>query len=554
MSRAIAEFTLKAPFFGRMQLSFSILFQPSRPYFWGIVLCSMRFFESLCHSCASWISSNFYPYLQRNVRIYFFSRSQNFPLAYFQSKGAGFIENYVSAAAEAISEIAKIFFEDILPSLIFILFGIALNFYFCGLYIGIINSIWIVAHISLYFYLSKRASHLSKVRSEFSHQRTDKTIECLQNILTTKTFDLYEYCIEKVSIIHDKESEFAKKCIRRNTINIICTNLLLLFSQIIVLVLLLPSMQMSNELLPQIVNFNFWFTYSVNSTSKELIGIIEKVGDLSKALDLTEKAEMYSSAPEGEKKPLLNGEIDFRKLNYILPGGKVKIIGNSNNDIIKKGEIIALVGRSGSGKSTLFSLLLKMINIENDQIFLGEHDLADIDIKHLRSKIAYISQSNNLFNDSIFENIAIGKKEVSSEQEILEAVDRAKLTDLIDNLPRKLDTIVGTSNSFLSGGQKQRICIARTFLNQKNWEILLGDEITSALDFVTATFILNSIIEFCKKENKTFIFSTHSRYTISKCDRVMLINEEGRIEIDTPQNMELNNLHFQYLFPTESQN
>jgi ABC-type multidrug transport system fused ATPase/permease subunit len=190
-----------------------------------------------------------------------------------------------------------------------------------------------------------------------------------------------------------------------------------------------------------------------------------------------------------------------------------------------------------------------MISIEKDQILLDNNDISDMDVKYLRSKIAYISQSNNLFNESILENIAIGKKQCAEENEIFEAVNRAKLNDLVENLPRKLDTIVGTSNSFLSGGQKQRICIARTFLNEKNWEILLGDEITSALDYVTGNHILNSIIEFCRKENKTFIYSTHSKYTIKKCDRVILINEEGVMEIDTPHNMEANNKCFQHLFP-----
>lgn len=548
MSKAIAEFISKAPLFGKMKFSLGLLLDSSKPYFWGLLLCTIRFVESFVCNIASWTASKLYPYIQYSVRMYFFEKAQQFPLSYFQSKGSGYIENFISAAAEAISDIVCIFFEDILPCLLFILFGIIHFAIRCNVYIAIINFIWIILHISLYFQLSKRSSHLSKVRAEFAHQRTDKTIECLQNILTTKTFDLDNYCIDKVKQIHEKESMFAKKYIRRNALNIVITNLLLLSFQLIVVVYWLPSIALSVENLSQIVNFNFWFTYVVNSTSKELVGIIEKVGDLAKTLELVEQAEQFSPQNEGTLQPPIKGDIDFRHLNFTLPAGKVHIFGNKDDKIIKKGDIVALVGRSGSGKSTIFSLLLKMIYVEKKQILLSGYDLADIDIKYLRSKVAYISQTNNLFNESILENIAIGKKEPSSEEQILEAVSRAKLTELIDNLPRKLDTIVGTSNSFLSGGQKQRICIARTFLNEENWEILLGDEITSALDYITGNYILNSIIEFCRKEDKTFIYSTHSMYTIEKCDKVMLINDSGVIEIDTPDNMKANNKHFQYLF------
>jgi ABC-type multidrug transport system fused ATPase/permease subunit len=552
MSKIIAEFVSKAPLFGTVTLNLNTFIDPKKPYLWGFLLCFIRFVESFVCNIASWLSSKLYPYLQYSVRIYFFNKSQNFPLSYFQSKGAGYIENFISAAAEAISDISLIFFEDILPCLLFIIFGIVHFALKCSIYIAIINLIWITLHVTLYFHLSKRASHLSKVRAEFGHQRTDKAIECLQNILTVKTFDLYNYCTGKVKEIHDKESDFAKKYIRRNAINIVVTNLLLLFVQLIVIVYWLPSSLISFENLSQIVNFNFWFTHTVNSTSKELVGIIEKVGDLSKTLELVEQAENFTPQNNGTMIPQIKGDIDFRKLNFSLPGGKVKIYGNKDNQIIKKGDIVALVGRSGSGKSTIFSLLLKMIYVENKQILLSEYDLADIEVKYLREKIAYISQTNNLFNESIFENIAIGKKEPSNESQILEAARRAELIDLIENLPRRLDTIVGTSNSFLSGGQKQRICIARTFLNEENWEILLGDEITSALDYVTGSHILNSIIDFCRKENKTFIYSTHSIYTLEKCDRVMLINEQGAIEIDTPANMKVHNKYFQSLFTDKS--
>jgi ABC-type bacteriocin/lantibiotic exporter with double-glycine peptidase domain len=101
---------------------------------------------------------------------------------------------------------------------------------------------------------------------------------------------------------------------------------------------------MSYESLAQMVNFNFWFTYSVNSTSKELVGIIEKIGDLAKTLELVDQAEQYGVQTEGVETPEIHGNIDFRQLDYVLPGGKVRIRGNTDNTIIKKGEVIALVG------------------------------------------------------------------------------------------------------------------------------------------------------------------------------------------------------------------
>jgi ATP-binding cassette subfamily B protein len=190
---------------------------------------------------------------------------------------------------------------------------------------------------------------------------------------------------------------------------------------------------------------------------------------------------------------------------------------------INAGETVAFVGPSGAGKTTICSLLPRFYEIAAGAITIDGIDIRDMTLKSLRSNIGIVQQDVFLFAGTIRENIAYGKLE-ASEAEILDAARRARLDNLIADLPDGLCTVIGERGVKLSGGQKQRLAIARIFL--KNPPILILDEATSALDTETERAIQQSLAEL--SAGRTTLVIAHRLATIANADRILVV-DDGRI-------------------------
>ena len=200
-----------------------------------------------------------------------------------------------------------------------------------------------------------------------------------------------------------------------------------------------------------------------------------------------------------------------------------KIVLNGFNLKIKAGEKIAFVGKSGCGKSTLVAMLSKSIVPTSGQILLDGVPYNDLDSDSIRGNITVINQFPYVYYMSLRDNISIVKPDASDE-EILQACEKANLTEFIKDLPYGLDTMLGENGVKLSGGQKQRIAIARAFL--RNTRILVFDESTSSLDNFSQKIVQDNIDAI---KNRTVIIVAHRLSTIINCDRIVFI-DEGKVE------------------------
>ena len=197
------------------------------------------------------------------------------------------------------------------------------------------------------------------------------------------------------------------------------------------------------------------------------------------------------------------------------------------NDInlnIKAGDTTAIVGSTGSGKSTLIKLLLRLYEKNSGSIYFDDDEIEEIDIPSLRENIGLVSQDTFLFEGTVFENIAYGNLEASSD-EIWEAARLAEASEFINNLPNKEKTIVGERGQKLSGGQRQRISIARAII--KNPEILILDEATSSVDNETEAAIQRSLEAL--KIGRTVIAIAHRLSTIRGAN-IIYVLDNGRIK------------------------
>lgn len=185
----------------------------------------------------------------------------------------------------------------------------------------------------------------------------------------------------------------------------------------------------------------------------------------------------------------------------------------------------ALVGESGSGKTTITNLLLRFYDVHKGKITLGGTDIRDIPYDELLDRISIVMQNIQLFDNTIEENIRVGKKGATKE-EIIKAAKKARIHDFIMSLPKGYKTDIGENGGILSGGQRQRISIARAFL--KDAPILILDEMTSNVDPVNESLIQDAITELAK--NRTVLVVAHHLKTIQKADQILVFQKGNLLE------------------------
>ena len=225
------------------------------------------------------------------------------------------------------------------------------------------------------------------------------------------------------------------------------------------------------------------------------------------------------------------GEISFNHFSFIYPDGS----NESLKDIsfkINPGELIGVVGKIGSGKTTLVNSLLRLYNIEKNQIFIDGVDIMDLDIKSVRDNIAYVPQDNFLFSSTVQENIAFSNKRMSIDK-VKSAANFADVHENITNFKDGYNTMTGERGVTLSGGQKQRISIARAYA--KDAPIMIMDDSVSAVDVKTEEAILSNIQK--KRAGKTTIIIASRISTVAKADRILVL-KDGELEaFDSPENL-----------------
>ncbi len=217
------------------------------------------------------------------------------------------------------------------------------------------------------------------------------------------------------------------------------------------------------------------------------------------------------------------GDIEFKHVNLTYDNAK----GPALKDVsfnIKSGEKLALVGRSGGGKTTLVNLLPRFYEIHQGQVLLDGVDMRLLPLATLRQQFALVSQDIILFNDTVFNNIAYGVLQNSTEADVINAAKAAHAWDFIQQLPNGLYSEIGDKGMRLSGGQRQRIAIARAIL--KDAPILLLDEATSALDTESEQHVQAALDELM--QNRTTIVIAHRLSTVENADRIMVM-ERGEI-------------------------
>jgi len=221
---------------------------------------------------------------------------------------------------------------------------------------------------------------------------------------------------------------------------------------------------------------------------------------------------------------VIRGEVCFKRVTFCYPKEEAPALKDINLRI-EAGQTAAIVGGVGSGKSTLLQIIPRLIETERNMVKIDEIPIHDIDLKHLRGSIGFVTQETHIFSDTIFNNIIFGREGVGEDlmRNILEI---SQLAADINSFPRGIHSVLGERGITLSGGQRQRLTIARALVS--NPPILILDDALSQVDTRTEATVLNRVLEM--RQEKTNIIVSHRISTIRRADVIFVLKDGQLVE------------------------
>ncbi|AVM23041.1 ABC transporter ATP-binding protein [Bacillus pumilus] len=491
-------------------------------WFWGSMLLILYVISSTMHYVVTYFGHKLGINIETDMRNQLFSHVQRMSFRFFDQKKTGKLVSRMTNDLMDIGEIAHHGPEDLFIAVMTLTgaFGLMLSI---NWQLAVLTFIVVPFLIGLSVYFTKKMSAaFDKMFSSIGrfHSRVENNIS---GIRVVKAFGNETHEMDRF-IEHNQQFRETKLATYQ---------------------MMAVHTAVSHFLIKSVTVFGLvcgaWFVLQKNMTYGEFVSFVLLTGIfLGPIQQINAVIEMYPKGAAGFKRFAslidqspdekdvddaikvnhLKGDIVFEHVSFQYESGK-PVLHDINLEV-KQGETIAIVGPSGAGKSTLCSLLPRFYEWQEGTITIDGIETRKMTLPSLRSQIGVVQQDIYLFHGTIRENILYGKLQASDE-EVWEAVEKAQLKDLVNSLPKGLDTIIGERGMMLSGGQKQRISIARIFL--KNPPIFILDEATSSLDTETESFIQASLEELA--EGRTTFIIAHRLATIQHADRIVVLTKEG---------------------------
>jgi len=464
--------------------------------------------------------------LIREMRNKLFSHVIYLPLSYFQKESSGVIISRIMNDAQKMNQLVSGVLKDFIVEIptVVILFGVAVYRNWQLTFVSILLAPLIAFSARRLGKSVKKKTKRAQKNVSFLTQRINESIAGSRIV---KVFNREDTMARK--FVHDNQKFYRDSIrgIRLRQLAQVVVDFVTGFGIALVLWfggnMVVRGTITSGDFASIIVAIYMMFS--------PLKKIGEAYGDLQECMASVERVGSLFDAMEeeqgGQKVSGFQGSIRFENVTFKYPEGTHPVLQGLNLEI-RKGEVIAIVGRSGVGKSTFVDLLPRFIKPSEGKITLDGKDINTLDIHSLRDLIAVVSQDVILFNDSVMENIAFGRQGATND-EIMEAAQLSFADDFIKDMPAQYETIIGERGVKLSGGQRQRLAIARAIL--KNPPLLILDEATSSLDSVSEAIVQKALEKLMK--NRTTIVIAHRLSTIRNADRIVVLDKGRIVDIGT---------------------
>lgn len=396
----------------------------------------------------------------------------------------------------------------------------------CNRLLFFISVVVLILYGIIVFIYNKPIKKINRKIMEMNSKVTSQFVETINGIETIKVFNQEKNEETKTDKLYKK---FLKKIFNGGILSLSQQTVTMFVAVVGELVILWvgTACVIKGELtLGELITFNALLGYFIEPI-KNLINLQPSIQTAVVAADRL--GEILDIAPEyNDEQDQSDNKSRFNKVsisNLDFRYGTRDLVLRHINLEIHRGEKIAFVGESGSGKTTLAKLLVRLYEQEKGSIKLDSSDIREFSISQIRNNISYISQNTFLFSGTIKENLLFGNSD-ATDDDISQVCKMCELEEYINSLPLKLNTRIEENGKNLSGGQKQRLAIARALLN--NPEILIMDEATSNLDYITEKSIEKTINTF--SGNMTTIIIAHRLSTIKDCDKIFVFRNGEIVE------------------------
>ncbi len=471
--------------------------------------------------------------LTYNLQTTLFDHILRFPMSFFNRKQTGYLVSRVSDDVNAFQYLFSQSLPDIISSLFYLSFGIAILF-MLSIKLSVIALSILPAYIFINYYFGGRLRSVSLDERETSAQVSKDMQEVFSGVEVVKAYTSEKREVQKVS--HKMRSVINARI--KSTILSLLSQYSARSAQLISTLLIMwfgvREISKGSMTIGDYVAFTSYILYlsrSINNLSLSHLYLQPIFASLERLMEIFTMVPEFKHGELSKGSPIQNivqGNITFQDVSFSYE--QERPVLEHISFTAHPGEIIALVGPSGSGKTTLVNLILKFHAPQSGSISLDGDDLKNIPSPWLRKHVGIVSQEVFLFNDTIERNIKYGCPHATKE-EVIEAAKKASIHDDIERLKNTYDTTIGERGVQLSAGQRQRISLARAFL--KNPPILIFDEPTSALDAETESLIKESL-KILAGNRTTFIIA-HRLSIIDIAHKILFLEKGTLIEKRTKQ-------------------
>ncbi len=461
-------------------------------------------------------------------RIRLAEKLRKLPLSFFGKKDLADLTNVmmgdVATTEQMFSHYVPQFYASIISTCII---AISLFFYDWRLALA---ALWVLPVALLIVGVSKKAqNYFSRKQNKAQIAVQDGVQECLETVRDLKSNNAEkEYLDGLYQKIDTLEGRHMKSELG-TAMFVVPAQMILKLG--IATVALVGSTLLINGTLSLITFFMFLLVVSrIYEPMAFSLQNLAAMNSLQINIDRMNEIENYKEQ-DGRKEFKPKGyDIDFKNVGFAYNSGETVLQNVSFT--AKQGEVTALIGPSGGGKSTAAKLAARFWDADKGEITVGGVDVKSVDPEQLLTAFSIVFQDVTLFNNTVMENIRIGRKD-ATDAEVMAAARMANCEEFVEKLPDKWNTGIGENGSALSGGERQRISIARAFL--KDAPIILLDEATASLDVENETAIQSALSRLIK--NKTVLLIAHRMRTVAGADKVVVLSDGTVAEQGQPEKL-----------------
>tara|TARA_B100001750_G_C15512066_1_gene604365 strand:- start:1048 stop:2754 length:1707 start_codon:yes stop_codon:yes gene_type:complete len=493
------------------------------------LVCIYLFIAYVLKNIFYYINQTTLSYVQLNIikdiRNKLFTKIQNFPLRFFDKKRSGELLSILLHDISAIRIALTRSFQHILNEIINISIMLTMLFIISpNITLVVMATIPFAGFITI-----KIGQSIRRKAKRSSFKIADISHHIQESIYGIKIIKAFNMKVNEIKRFISENLKFNNLMFRQEKLKNLTTPINDLIGVSIAVILLwyggsmvlMDNPSMSSESFMRYIIFLFALLQPARKLGSSIAAIQTGIASANRVNGILEIKE--DEIEEGlEEIDSFIDSIEFNKVSFRYE--------NSNNDALKninikfkKGQTIALVGKSGSGKTTFTNLLLRFYNSTKGDILLDNKKISTISKESLRNIMSVVTQDPILFNDTIYNNITYGTPNASKNQ-VKDAAKIANISDFIESLDDKYNSMVGEKGTQISGGEKQRISIARAILRDP--EILILDEATSSLDSESEKIVQDAINNLI--EDRTVFIIAHRLSTIKNAD-VILVFDKGEI-------------------------